>query len=282
MNHKKNTVFFTEDYRVILKNRQKQLKNSLGKMYNLASFADAIHVQRTYLSKVFSGGADLNSDQLYLAKNFLEFNQLECKYIETLHELQRSHVSQRQTQLKFELDTIRESAFNNEPFLKSEILHDPENEPLNMQAYFLNPQVQLTHMFLTSHAYKSNHKEIQKALNINDESWKLILKELIGLNLITIDGGNIKVKKEHVLLQKESPLFSAYHTMIKSFAINRLNNLPNSSKTSFSTLFTCSKKTAEKIKVELREFIKSMEEMVISDNHPSKVHQFSVDLFPWD
>ncbi|MCB0385677.1 MAG: hypothetical protein KDD43_09805, partial [Bdellovibrionales bacterium] len=84
--------FAYKDYREALKARQVFLKRSLGKAYNLSALSSGIQVQGPYLSKVFKGDADLNEDQLYLALRFLNFQNLEVEYLQSLHAYQRSHL----------------------------------------------------------------------------------------------------------------------------------------------------------------------------------------------
>lgn len=277
MQVKNKDIFSIKDYRDVIKRRQLQLKNTLGKHYTLANLADEIQVQRPYLSKVMSKHADLSDDQLFLAIEFLKFNFNESHYIRLLHQYQRSGIKGRKEKIKNEIEDYRKKLLNADEHLTSII----NKESPNLEKYFLNPNVQLVHMFLTIEAFRKDYQKIANYLDLSIKDVEAILEELILLNLIKIEDASVDIQKEHLFLPKSSPLFQAHHLMSKINAQNKLNKVSKDKKNEISTIFTCNQETTQKIRLELVEFLKKVEKLVTEDQHPTEVLQLNLDLFPW-
>lgn len=277
MENKNKEIFSINDYRDIIKRRQLQLKNTLGKHYTLANLADEIQVQRPYLSKVVSKHADLSDDQLFLAIQFLKFNFNESHYIRLLHQYQRSGIRSRKEKIKHEIEEYKKKLLNADEHLNSII----DKKSPNLEKYFLNPNVQLVHMFLTIEVFRKDYKKIAAYLDLSIPDVETILEDLIQLNLIKIDDTSIEIQKEHLFLPKSSSLFQAHHLMSKINAQNKLNKVPKDKKNEVSTIFTCNEETTDKIRLELVEFLKKVEKLVTEDQHPTEVFQLNLDLFPW-
>ena len=215
-----------------------------------------------------------------MALRFLKFSQAEKDYLSLLHSYQRSGLAERRRKMKAELEDLRQASLRADEHLETD-----KNQGSGLQGYedyYLDPMVQLVHMFLTVKHYEKNYSEVAKLLNLTEDKWNDILNKLINLRLIEVHKNKIVVLQEHLMLSNDSPLVSAYHINLKSLATSKLFSVPNKKKNSISTLFTCSKDTAEMIRFNLIEFLKSTEKLVTSDENPSEVYQISLDLFPWN
>jgi uncharacterized protein (TIGR02147 family) len=277
----KATSFYTEtDYRNALKSRQKQLKNTLGSAYSVGQMADTIRVQRTYLSKVFAGGADLSDDQLYLALQYLKFIGDEAEYLRLLHAYQRSGLTERRRELETRLNELRQSHRQAEINLTTQTIRESE-KAADYQKYFLDPLVQLVHMFLTVDRFRKNSRAILETLHIPETRWQNILSTLIELDFITVNSDEIQVTRDHVMLPKNSPIMNAYHLLAKVNSTARLHEIPPEQKNSMTMIVTCTKDSAEQIRQQLVQFLKAIEKIGMQDEKPTDVYQLSLDLFGW-
>ena len=78
---KSNMNIYEElDYRVILRKTIEERKR-VDSSSNFQKLATAIRVQKSYLSKVFRETTDLNTDQLFLACEHLEFTSDQKNYL---------------------------------------------------------------------------------------------------------------------------------------------------------------------------------------------------------
>ena len=64
------------------------------------SLAHAARIQKSYLSKVVTGRADLTTDQLYLICRHLDLDPEAARYLELLLERERSGVAERREELR--------------------------------------------------------------------------------------------------------------------------------------------------------------------------------------
>lgn len=270
------SVFQSTDYKELIKSRLHELK-AQNPHYNFQNLAKECGVQKTYLSKVLNGDeADLNSDQLFLAVGYLGFAPEEKRYVTILHQWQRAYVPLRKTHLENELTEIRRT---NE---KSE--HHVPAPPVEVSSptlvdYYLDPDSQLTHMFLSIERFANKHEIIRQKLDLSKERFSQILKRLLQLKVVVLKKGNYLVERGHMHLPWDSSLIVPYRTLLRLRGIERVNKAGKRAY-SYSVIFTASPKEREIIQKEFVEFLKRFDPIV--RKAPSKeVYQMNFDLFDW-
>ena len=66
------------DYRKLLKEALLYKKSKFGQEFSFQAMSIACRLQKTYLSKVLNHHGNLDEDQVYLACQFLGFEEDEC------------------------------------------------------------------------------------------------------------------------------------------------------------------------------------------------------------
>lgn len=273
-------IFLQTDYRVALRNRLTELKHSLGSAFTTQVLAEKCEIQRTYLSKVLNCANHLNDDQIFSALNYLKFSDAEKNYLEILHQWQRASNKKRKELLQHKLHALQVTALKADTHISTPKLAANQEDLIYLK-YYLNPQVQLAHVFLSIEAYQKNPEKIRSALRISKEDWIKILTTLFDLSLIKQEGDSLIAQQIQIFLSSDSPVFPVYHHLVKTFALPQIQKVATTEKNSLSVLFTCSETTWEKIRMRIVEMTKEIEKLVINDEKPEKVYQLSLDMFPW-
>lgn len=99
-------IFRHLDYKKLISDLVDSRKKSDSK-YSYAKLAEAIRVQKTYISQVVRGGAQLNSDQAYLAARFFDLSEEETEYLRLLVEWDRTQVQERKKSLLAKIHAIQ-------------------------------------------------------------------------------------------------------------------------------------------------------------------------------
>ena len=273
-------IFLHTDYRNAIRQKLAELKHSIGSAYTTQALADECMIQRSYLSKVLNGSTHLNEDQLFSAIQYLKFSQAEMLYLETLHQWQRASNKKRKEQLQNKLNTLQANALKADVHLTTRKL-DSNNEDLFYLKYYLNPQVQLSHVFLSIEFYQKNPEKVRKMLQLSKDEWSKILATLFELNLVRKEDEKLIAEQIQIFLSSESPVFPVYHHLVKTFSLPQIQKIPAQDKNALSVMFTCGPETWNRIRARLVEMTKEIEQLVINDQNPENVYQLSLDLFPW-
>lgn len=270
-------VFLEKSYKSALRNALAAKKASMGEGWNLSRLAEHCSIQKTYLSRVFNGKAHLNVDQLYLALDYLDLSEDERLYIELLHHWERSDVPKRRTQLQRSLDELRRRHTRTERHLNdSSELTDVKG----MEAYYLNPNAQLVHLFLTIPRYAENPPLIAAKLGISDDVLKKILGILQQVGLIAIVAKRLKVVRENLHLPTDSSWIKPYQTMIRVKAIERLQNTSEKENYGYSLFFSANDAAKHEIQSRFFAFLKDLEK-IVRPAKCEKVYQLQFDLIDW-
>ena len=107
------------------------------------AFADAIRIQKSYLSKVLKGSADFSPDQLFLACDFLALDREQRRYVSLLLELERSGLEVCRQKLQEEIDLLRKKFFDTREHLQKKTV---DVTAAGLQAYYLDPLNQIVHI----------------------------------------------------------------------------------------------------------------------------------------
>lgn len=246
---------------------------------NFNSLANAIGAQKTLVSKVLLGDANFNSDQVYLACEYLGFNEAETDYIHLLLEYDRCVVLQRKKKLKEKISIIQNEQQLPAKSLTAEQLTTDDD---GMVDFYLDPIVQLIHAFLIVPKYSTNPEEIIPVLGIEKTKLQtsLNLLENIGFIKKTQPCG-YRVLKVHTNLSPTSPMYKVYHNLIRTKSIDQLMKLPSAKKYCFSVLLSSDEETITDLKDHFLQFLKAAEALV-GKSDPKNIYQMNFDLFHWD
>lgn len=271
-------VYLNEDYRDSFKVRLNQLKHVQGKKFSVHDMAETCSMQRTYLSKVLNKGAHLNDDQFFMAVEYLGFNDEEAEFLELSHAYQRSDLRRRKQALKKKLLEEQGRQLRTEKVIEADVIHP---DSLTFSEYYLDPQIQLVHMFFTIKAYRRDPMAVQQQLNLDPEKFQEIIDKLVAMKLISYKNQRVENLKEQIFLSADSPIARPYHSLAKFSAAARISEIPESKSRKLSVVFSCTPKEYQEINQKLVELYKYMEEIVAPVEAPTQVYQLSYDLFPW-
>ncbi|MGE3608979.1 MAG: TIGR02147 family protein [Bacteriovoracaceae bacterium] len=266
-----------KDYRKILQARALALKLKHGKNFNLNEIAKVAGVQSSYLTKVFNRDVHLNEDQLYSIVDYLEFDPIETEYINLLHKLLRCSLPKRKKQIEIEIRYFKNKFIKTE----KEILAPVVSKDSFAVEYFLAPQLQIVHLLINLPQFKNDPSLIARHLNISSSQFDVYLKTLEEMKLIELNGSKIKVLKNHLFLSKDSTIATAYHNLMKTNSINRLNSLLPTEKYGLSVLFNANKDAFDLFRLKLIQFIQEIEKEVVASEDSTELYQMSIDFFPW-
>lgn len=264
------------DYRLALGHRQKNLKKSRPST-TLEAMAQYCRVQKTYLSKVFNHGGNLNADQFYLACEFLKFNEAEKKYLELVYQLDQCSIEKRKSALKKEIEKFQLKQKNSDQHLQVDSIPDSNN---SLDLYYANPHLQVMHMFLTVDRFNQNPKLISYHLQIPETKVDELIDVLCDLNIVSRAGNKLRVLKDNLHLPADSKLQRTYRTMSRLQALSKIDTLEVENTYNFNAVFSCDKSSRDKIQNRFLEFLKDVQKIAQSSSEDD-VFQLSFDLFKW-
>jgi hypothetical protein len=268
-------IFFQTDYRKIFRLIIKKNKK-FGQKITLMDIANEIRVQRPYLSKVLNYSADLNSDQMFLACRFLKFSEEQSHYMGLLLEYSRSASNDRKEDLWKKIVEIQNQNLEIKNHLKAEVV---ETQSDRYSPYYLDPMVQIVHLFLTIPRFLKNPERIEESLKISKKRLSAILKVLDDLKIIEIQGDSLVVLRKEMHLPKDSPLCGPQQLLFRQKSIDRIAEIGDEGY-GFSVCFSADEKTRKVIQQNFLDFLKKTEALVGQAN-PENVYQINFDLLPW-
>lgn len=267
-----------DSYKEALKDTLLNRKEDISRRFTFQEMAKACRVQKTYLSQVFRGDAQLNDDQVYLACGYLGLNDEQTRFVILLCQRERTVVEARRALIQNDIDSIREKYRRTEQHLK---LKNPSVQLQNNEAaYFLDPNAQLVHAFLMVDRFASSPESICKELGLPLEIFSAIMLELQRLELITFEKGKIRILCDALHLPATSPIFRPHKAMLRMRSLERLSRVSPNSSYNFSAIFTADVKTRQEIQESFVEWLSSTGAKITKA--PSRgVYQMAFDLFDW-
>jgi uncharacterized protein (TIGR02147 family) len=267
------------DYKKCLREVLQAKRQSVGARFTYEKMAKACGIQKTYLSRVLnSDAAHLNEDQLYHAALFLGFGRDERRFMGLLRDFQKSTSTARRGELKAEIEQPREKKLRSEAYLASAKVE--AGAPTELAAYFLDPAVLLTHMFLAIPRYRNEPRLIQEQLHLTTEKFADVLARLESLGMISLGKDGYRLVRDSLHLPSDSPLYPAYRMLQRMKAMERMQALDAPQSYNFSVLFTADEKARHEIRTRFLELLKDVEG-VAGSAPDAEVYQMNFDLFDW-
>ncbi len=267
------------DYRDILRKLVKERQQS-DSHFTFARLAQRTGIQKTYLSKVINGSADLNADQLYVITEVFQLGVEEIKFMELLLERARTALPSRRKRLEEEILQIQMRHIDTKKQLRAE--NKTVGTEDSFSAYYLDPYNLVVHTFLSVPRFQKNTEAIRASLGLSPEHFARIIKNLEGLGIIewVKKNQNYQVTKEHLQLAKDSPLLEAHQSLMRALGFTQILKIQKNKKFSFQVTFSADDRTRVQIHEKFLEFLRAIEDSVRSAQ-PEEVYQISFDLFPW-
>jgi len=270
-------IYECDNYRTILKEALLEKKASIGTAFTFQNMAKACRVQKTYLSKVLNDRGHLNGDQLYLACDYLGFNGEERDFIFLIFEQERTVVQKRKTELQTQISSLKKRHARTEAHLESKILPTGSE---NFQEYYLDPNLQIIHMFLTIDRFARNTALIGEKLHLRADILADALRKLQRLGIVEMRESKFQVVLDNIHLPKGSDLYPPYRSLLRAKANGWVDRLPADKSYNFSAIFSTTPRTKQKIHMAFLDFLKSAQEMA-GKTKSEEVYQMNFDLFGW-
>jgi hypothetical protein len=271
-------IFQFNSYREVIKNSLLHNKAQRGQEFTFDKMAQACRLQRTYLSAVLGGKGHLNSDQLYMACEFLRLREPEYRFTSHLHELERSVFPSRCKMLQREIEALRAKEQATEAYIEDTPVH-AVNTP-GLIDFYLDFNAQLIHMFLTLEHFKRDPARIRVALGLDAEVFNKALAHIEKAGLVRRTGNSIEMLKVDFHLPATSVLFPTYRNQMRLKAMEFMQTHSRESQYSFSVLFSTDDAVRRRIQARFLEFIDWAQKQA-TEGEQTAVCQMNFDLLRW-
>lgn len=277
MNEQQSSIFAAEDYRKALRDELMARKAALPRRYSFQKLADACKVQKTYLSTALGTKGHLSRDQLYRAAMFVGLTSAETEFLELLYEWQRSDCAARRKTLGERIEQARRAARRTERRLRAEVVDSGEAE---LGAYYLDPVVQVIHLFLTVPFFAGDLRAIAGALQVSENRVHQAVETLLRLKLAAVDGSIFRSLRDAMHLPASSPLYAAHRKLLRLAALERQERLAPQEGYGFSVVFSSNEAVRAELQDRILAFI-SNAQTTVEAGDCREVYQMNFDLFPW-
>jgi uncharacterized protein (TIGR02147 family) len=272
-------IFQHFDYRLAIRdfiNEHKSAQNNLS----YSSYAEAIGVQNTFVSKVFNQNAHLSEDHLYLSFDFLKFTDSEIKYLRVLYDFERTGLHERKNKLKQQILSLQEENRQFRIHTSARVLQ-PELDQ-GFGEYYLDPMNLIVHAYLGIQKYCDRPEALHDVLPMPPPQVNSILETLQRLKIINrLPSGNIQVIKPSLHLDIRSIFCSPHQMLFRIKSTEQIMKLGADKRFIFSLTFSGNHDLKGRIQDSYLRFIKEIEKMIDENKNSDRVYQLNFDLFPW-
>ncbi len=272
----KVSIYSYLDYRKYVLDKIKEVESSGGKL-SRNQVAKQIRVQPPYLSKVLSGRAQFNEDQLYLLARFFRLSNKEQAYLQKLSQHEKAGLKERKKELKKEIQRIQKLKLSTEEHIDTEELDRSKDEA--RRSYYLDPRHLLVHVSLALDKYSTLPERLIEDLKISEKKLDEIIENLKTLQLVRNIGPKLVLTKNNVHLKQGSDLYIPHQNLMRQLSAKRMMN-PGDEDYSLAISFSCTKEDKEKIKSLFLGFLKAFDD-ILRDAKDEEVYQLNFDLFQW-
>lgn len=272
-------LFKTLNHREIL-NDLIENKKKQGKRLSFSSLADAVGVQKTYVSRVMAGDACWNADQVFVLSQEFELTDDQAEYFALLVEIERSGLEKRRQALQTRVKEIRRRNLRSQKTLAAETLD--VNAPA-MAEYFADPYHSLVHVYFSIAKYRKGMTRLAQTLGIASAHLMQIVRRLQDLGVVRYNEklDQVELLKPSVQTPADSQLVHAHQTLFRAMSIDRLVRCPINRKNTYSAVFSGDVSLQETLWAEFLQYLKKVEKAAHEDRNESEVFYLQFDLFPW-
>jgi uncharacterized protein (TIGR02147 family) len=253
-------------------------RKAMNSELTLAWLAQQSLIQPSYLTNVLKGRADLNSDQLYRLCDLLNLTVEDYEFLQLLLEMKRTQFDKKRKELELKIKKIRAQQLSAEKTLKTQTV---TLTPEQSEKYYLDPYVQLIHIYLTIPKAKKNLTSLAQKFSVSEARMTLVLQALIEIGYVQKRSEEYEVLQKGKHLPRESHLLRPHQHMLRLKSLEQLQALPAESTYSFSATISTTPEVRTRLQAEFLKFLKAAEKLV--ENHEAeKLYQINFDLFPWE
>lgn len=264
-------IYRYDDYRKFLREAVDERKES-GSL-NFSRLADAISVQRSYLSNVLNGRGNLNSDQLFLLGEQLYLSRDQSDFLLLLLEIERCQIPARKALLEKQKEAIRKKHHRTEQALNRAKIVTPDE---GFAEYYSNPVCPILHMALTIGRF--DPFQLKDTLNVSKEAVVHALGVLERLGLVKFEKGRYHVTSQKLHLSENSSMARLYATTFRLKAIEYQQKRDNKADYFFTSSFSATPRIREEAQEKLVALIKWLSDEV-EDCKPENIYHINFDLF---
>jgi uncharacterized protein (TIGR02147 family) len=269
-------IFEELDYRKILERIVTERKQVDGD-FRFHLMASAMRIQKSYLSRVIHGHAELNSDQLFLACKYLGLDENQISYMELLLDYAKSNVPEKKKKLAVAIERHQSENLESQAHIKARAAASGDS---GLTLYYVDPLNQIVHICLLIKRYRESPALLAEDLELAPARLLKSITLLEKLGIIAQSEGKISVLLRQLHLPRDAEVYPIWRDQLKLMSLQRLKTLPEGSDYSFSVIFSSDKKTKEKIQRKFLNLLKDIEPLVEKANDEN-VFQMSFDLFGW-
>lgn len=197
--------------------RVTEQKRRHGRSRSFRTLAKACRVQTTYLSKVLHHDGHLSREQLHLAAQHLEMSAVERDLLLWQMELERATTPAYRAEAERRVRELRRDLGKAERHINA-----ATSDPSELAAYYLDPDVQLVHVFSTVERFARKPEMIAAALHLSIERLHAILRSLHVFGLVEWDGVRIRVLRDELHLAPDTAVFRAHKLLIRQRVLERI------------------------------------------------------------
>jgi len=169
------------DYREIIE-KVIEFRKKIDPKVNHSRLAEALRVQKTYVSRVVRKSAHFSSDQLYLTCKYLGFNEADTHYLFLLLEFERTALADRRKELSAQIRHIQSERTQIQKHLRTKVIEPQSNE--KYLEYYLDPRTALVHTFFNIPECCRDPQKIRRALLIPEKQFEILVKLLERLEIV--------------------------------------------------------------------------------------------------
>jgi hypothetical protein len=276
-------IFEFTDYKSAIKDLVLARKQSNPSL-TFERLATACGMQKTYLSRALNrDDVHFSSDQLFLACEFLKLREEERTFLELLHRHSRTSVARLRQDLERKISEMRKNHVRTETYVTVESVLTSKTQSF-INEYYLDPNMQLIHLFLTIERYAKSPELIQKQLGLDSQRFSHLLAKLVDFGLIAEEtrrsGHRYRVMNSSLHLPVDSPINRPYQALMRLQSSARASAASPDQSYSYSVFFSTDPETRKEIQIKFMEWLESIRKQV-QRSEPSDVYQLCFDLVDW-
>lgn len=267
-----------QDYREYFR-QEVSARKALDSKINFQSMANAMRVQKPFLSKVVNGHNHLTQDHLYLGCKYLRLSKNETDYLALTRDFQTSFLKERQDTLKGIIEKTQNDYLQTDKHITSSKIDAATSDSIN--EYYLDPIYQLVHVALSIARYSEDFRLLAKDLHIPVYRVTAAIERLEELKIVKREGAKINVIAHNLHLPHSAKEYPAWINLLRQEGMNRSRSLPKENSYGFSVVFSTDEKARQEIHERFLKFLNGVQNLVSSSDEKN-IYQMNFDLINWN
>lgn len=210
MERRIENIYHHENYRSIIR-EDFFLRSSINTQYSLRAYAKDLNLSPSILSMVFQNKRHLSISKLEEVAKRIGLKDQEKEFLTAIYNKEKNKSGA--------LDIQSESTYNkHRPAF-------PKNDAIDEERKLITQHLNFVLVFnaFDFAYYRRNPKQVPIDLNIAQEEYDRIFKELVSKNLIKLSEGRVEVLREHLVVGDDSHEEILQHAIdLKHFSLSLL------------------------------------------------------------